>query len=55
MLSLTYALFGWGLLVFFYDHVINLVPSFLLQELVEKMIPSGFPIWVLFWLVVNMP
>ena len=49
VLSLTYALFGWGLLVFFYDRIINLVFHVpLLQELVEKMIPSGFPIWVLF-------
>jgi len=36
-------------LVFFYDRIINLVFHVsLLQELVEKMIPSGFPIWVLF-------
>jgi len=49
VLSLTYALFGWGLLVFFYDRIINLVFHVpLLQEPLEKMIPSGFPIWVLF-------
>ena len=49
VLSLTYALFGWGLLVFFYDRIINLVFHVpLLQELLEQMTPSGFPIWVLF-------
>ena len=49
VLSLTYALFGWGLLVFFYDRIINLVFHVpLLQEPLEQMTPSGFPIWVLF-------
>ena len=49
VLSLAYALFGWGLLVFFYDRIINLVFHVsLLQEPVEQMIPAGFPIWVLF-------
>ena len=48
-LSLTYALFGWGVLVFFYDRIINLVFHVpLLQEPLEQMTPSGFPIWVLF-------
>ena len=49
VLSLTYALVGWGLLVFFYDRIINLVFHVpLLQEPLEQMTPSGFPIWVLF-------